>query len=188
MSAMGPYPFCSPARLSFIRSPQISMKHIFLLAVSALLFTTACKQATNVTSREDDLRGEGGWKQTSGRVKYRVPGTNIDSNSDYWKDVPACYKDNRFIFEDVNAGTLQYGANRCDPGEPTSRYFFWQLLEGDEVLELNYVGDAFFGAEPMRGQITEFTGSNMTLVYSTRDTLPGQNLPTTFTYTNGYSK
>ena len=164
------------------------MKQIFLLAVSAILFTAACKKATDVISREDELRGEGGWRQTSGFVKYRVPGTNIDSNTDYWKNVAECYKDNRFIFEEVNAGTLQYGANRCDPGEPSMRTFFWQLLEGDQVLELNYVGDAFFGAEPLRAQITEFSGSSMKLVYTTKDTLPGQSLPTTFTYTNGYSK
>lgn len=164
------------------------MKHIFLLAASAILFTAACKKATDVTSREDQLRGEGGWVQTAGFVKYRVPGTNIDSNIDYWKSASPCFKDNRFVFGQVNDGTLQSGANRCDAGEPSTRTFFWQLLDGDQVLEINYVGDAFFGAEPVRAQITEFSSNSMKLMYTASDTLPGQSLPTTFTYTNTYTK
>lgn len=164
------------------------MKQIFLLAASAILFTAACKKATDVTSREDQLRGENGWQQTAGMVKYRVPGTNIDSNTDYWKNASPCFKDNRFVFGEVNDGTLQSGANRCDIGEPSTRTFFWQLLDGDEVLEINYIGDAFFGAEPVRAQITEFSSNSMKLTYTASDTLPGQMLPTTFTYTNTYTK
>lgn len=164
------------------------MKHLLPLLAVGVLLAASCKKAKDVTSREDQLRGEGGWKQTSGRVKYRVPGTNVDSNIDYWKSVAECYKDNKFVFKAVNDGTLQSGANRCDVGEPSQRTFFWQLLEGDQVLEINYVGDAFFGVEPLRATIKEFNGSNMVLEYTARDTFPGQNQLTTFTYTNGYSK
>ena len=160
----------------------------FLSILSFVLLLAACKKATDVTSREDSLRGEGGWRQTSGSVKYRIPGTNQDTTADYWKNVAECYKDNKIVFKENYDGTVQYGANRCDPSEPSIRTFFWQLLNNDEVLELNYVGDAFFGAEPVRADITAFSGSSMTLRYTAADTLPGQNKPTTFTYTNSYSK
>ena len=160
---------------------------LFLVAACALL-AVSCKKAADVPSREDALRGEGGWKQTAGRVKYRAPGTNIDSNVDYWKVVPECYKDNRFVFKSVNDGTLQSGANRCDVGEPSQRTFFWQLLNGDQTLEINYVGDAFFGVEPLRATIKEFSGSSIILEYTSSDTLLNQSQPTTFYYTNTYTK
>ena len=164
------------------------MKQFFILLGLGLLSAASCKKAKDVTSREDQLRGESGWTQTSGRVKYRVPGTNVDSNVDYWSRVDSCYRDNKFIFKAINDGTLESGMRRCDIGEPSQRTFFWQLLEGDEVLEINYIGDAFFGVEPLRAQIKEFNGSTMVLEYTARDTIFGQNQPTTFTYTNGYSK
>ena len=164
------------------------MKQLFILLAAGLTLAASCKKASDVTSREDELRGEGGWKQTAGRVKYRVPGTNIDSNSDYWRNARECYKDNKFVFKAINDGTLQSGPNRCDVGEPSQRTFFWQLLDGDQVLEINYVGDAFFGVEPLRAQIKEFTGSSMVLEYSFDSVQQGQFQPTTFTFTNTYSK
>jgi len=159
-----------------------------LIPILALCLTVgACKKATDVPSREDALRG-GAWRQVSGTVTYRIPGTNKDSTFNYWEAAPECEKDNTLSFLPNFDGTLGYGANRCDQSEPSTANFWWELQNNDETLEINYIGEYFYGAEPLRAEIVEFSGNSMTLRYQIRDTIAPQTTPTTFTFLNRYTK
>ncbi len=154
-----------------------------------MLFS-ACDKTETPVAREGELRAGGGrWRQTGGVLYYRDVVTDQDVNTNYYSEESGeCYRDNVLEFLTGYEGNYFFGEKRCSSSEPTTQDFFWQLLPGDSVLEINFVGDAFNGEDPLRATIKEFSGSRLVLQYTADEPVSGTPLTQTYRYTNTYTK
>ena len=74
--------------------------------------------------------------------KYNTSG--VDVNNDGFIDAPVptgyildCDKDNTLTFKNDGTGTLDEGANKCDPSSPQTSAFTWAFKNGETYINLS---------------------------------------------------
>jgi hypothetical protein len=107
-------------------------KLLALLVVVASL--SGCSKSSTSKSKTE-LLTQAGWKITS-------TGIDADKNGTVDSDVAeACEKDNTLTFAVGGTGLMEEGATKCDPTDPQTAAFAWQLKNGEKDLE--FEGETF---------------------------------------------
>lgn len=99
-----------------------------ILAIFALSLGACSKNSDKKSTLE--LLTQSTWK-------YQILGLDADKNGEVDAEDPsfeACSKDDTYLFKTDNTGVFDEGATKCDPTDPQTGSFAWQLLNGDKQL------------------------------------------------------
>ena len=104
----------------------------------------------------------------SGTWNIDTIGFDSDKNGSIDTPVPggfqACELDNTLLFnKDTATGVFDEGALKCDPADPQTRDFQWQLKNGDSVI--NFTGNL---PGELQGDVNILTLTNTQLIMSKR--------------------
>lgn len=135
--------------------------------IAALLFTViaavSCKKDDDTDNAVTavDLIASGTWK-------IDTIGFDADKNGTIDSPVPggfdACELDNTLTFnKDTATGVFDEGAAKCDPADPQTIDFQWQLKNGDSVI--NFAGNL---PGELQGDVNILTLTNTQLIMSKR--------------------
>jgi len=112
------------------------MMKYFILAFSVILIYASCsKSSTPTVSRQATLR-TGRWKISSGSLTVKLP-NGKDSSLNYMNFIPACHLDDYIDFNSPNYGAVFSGVTKCNPGDPDSVTFTYNLSDNDNELSIN---------------------------------------------------
>jgi hypothetical protein len=112
----------------------IKMKYV-LLTLSVITLFASCKTETvPPVTRESQLRG-GSWRLQSGTLTMKLP-SGKDTVLDYLKVAPDCAKDDLMVFDSAHLGRRLSGATTCNPSDPESVPFKWQMYENEKYIDL----------------------------------------------------
>lgn len=110
------------------------MKKIsFSIVAIFILVLTACSKKDKTSGKAEMLKS-GSWTLTASMSDEDGDGTY---ETDDFIDFPVCYTDNYYTFR--NYGVLEYneGLTKCDPGDPQSDEFTWELTNNETVLVID---------------------------------------------------
>ena len=110
------------------------MRYIFLALLGMILWSSCAKNPTINYSRESQLR-VGKWHITSGTLSVRKP-NGIDTVLNYMDWIPYCHRDDYIEFDSSNQGYVFQGTVLCNPSDPDSSGFKWDLKNGETIIDL----------------------------------------------------
>jgi hypothetical protein len=107
---------------------------VIMLSFALITLMTACKKDKDQTRSE--LLVSKAWKMADYGDDINKNGV-IDASE---SDLGNCEKDDTYSFAAGGTGTFDEGASKCDPMDPQSTTFNWQLTEGETKLTLSVGG------------------------------------------------
>jgi hypothetical protein len=121
-----------------------NLKSIFMKFLKfTMLFCTLTTLMTACKKNKDQTRSE---VLAAKAWKVADHGDDINKNGiidPAESDLTNCDKDNSFTFATGGTGTFDEGASKCDPSDPQSYAYNWQLTEGETKLTVSLVGIPF---------------------------------------------
>jgi hypothetical protein len=127
---------------------------VIMLFCALITLMTACKKNKDQTRSE--LLVTKAWKVADYGDDINKNGV-IDASE---SDLGNCEKDNSYTFATGGIGTFDEGASKCDPMDPQSAAFNWQLTEGETKLTLS------IGGFPVVAGATIITLDNSNFVFA----------------------
>lgn len=139
-------------------------KSLLLIATAALLFG-ACKKDDDNGGTSSGRKGTlttGKWRILSSSAVIEYPAPLGTQTIDAMSSLPACERDNLYIFNADGTGTTDAGATKCNTSDPqTESAGTWALINGDTQLTVND------GGMTITSDIQTLDNSSMVLKYVT---------------------
>jgi len=150
-------------------------KTLTVLAIAASIVAAACSKDNNNTPQSAEaMLTTNRWQLTGATVT--IPGSTIAVNA--YDTIPACVKDNFYIFASGGSVTIDEGASKCDPSDAQTTTGNWQLLNNNTQIKT---------IDPVTGQSTTAAVVTLTsskLVLQDTITFSGITVNGTLTLTN----
>lgn len=132
-----------------VKSNLVTLLLTGFLIVSTLV---SCKKDNDEPKSRPALLTERPWTLAS---------VGVDINNDNKADLPFplddCNNDDTFTFRNDGTGTVDQGANKCDPDDPQSEEFDWSLNNDETVMSVS--SSTLF----LNGELTIITLNNNTM-------------------------
>ena len=108
-------------------------KSISITALFFILLFVACNKKDTATSKTELL--------TSGTWKLTAVVADEDGNGTYETDRFAtflpCFIDNIWSFGASSVGTMDEGPTKCNPADPQTETYTWQLTQNETYLKID---------------------------------------------------
>lgn len=112
------------------------MKYLVgIILISTLYFQSSCSKDEDTGPSNTELIASSAWKYMN---------SGVDVNNDNFIDAPVppgyildCDKDNTLTFKNDGTGTLDEGANKCDPSNPQTSPFTWSFKSGETYINFS---------------------------------------------------
>ena len=121
-------------------------KYFILSFLFAIMVFTACnKKATPSAASMTDILRNGRWKVTSGTLSVKLP-DGKDTMLNYLNWIPACHQGDYFVFHAPTTGAV-FNATPCNPGDPDSVSFTWELTNNNTCLSINSSDHLYYSVQ-----------------------------------------
>ena len=112
------------------------MKYLLgIIMLGSILIQSSCSKDEDSGPSKTELIVSGAWKFNK---------SGVDVNNDGFIDAPVppgyivdCDKDNTLTFKNDGSGTLDEGANKCDPANPQTSPFTWSFKNGETYINFS---------------------------------------------------
>lgn len=121
-------------------------KLLFLTAVSALAFLSACKKDpsgsnNSTTPKPADITGK--TKQQIFMIqKWTILNWRDSSHLGDYEAIENCMKDDKYEFKSTSSYTLNRGTSKCDPSEPLTDNYTWSMASPNDT-KVNVFGNQY---------------------------------------------
>jgi len=112
------------------------MKYIYSVLLLVMLSVVGCTKTPDSTSSVASTLMTGRWHITSGTLKMKLPNGNDTSLNYYSLFLPVCHQDDYIRFYSSQYGAVYTSTVKCDPSEPDSVSFGWQLTNNNAGLNI----------------------------------------------------
>lgn len=99
--------------------------------VSSIIIAACSKDDNNTPQSAEAILTTNRWQLTAATAT--IPGSTITFNA--YDTIPACIKDNFYIFASGGTVTIDEGASKCDESDPQTTTGNWQLLNNNTQLK-----------------------------------------------------
>jgi hypothetical protein len=111
---------------------------------SLMVFNSCSKSSSSSsTPTRTQLLSKAAWKLDTSGIDLDKDG-GIDAVPGFTVTIPACQKDNTYLFNKDSTGVLDEGPTKCNASDPQSTVFTWYLSNNQTVL--NGTINASFGS------------------------------------------
>lgn len=142
--------------------------------VSSIIIAACSKDDNNTPQSAEAILTTNRWQLTAATVT--IPGSSLSVN--VYDSVPACNRDNFYIFASGGTVTIDEGASKCDPSDAQTTTGSWQLLNNNTQIKT---------VDPITGQSTTANVVTLTsskLVLQDTATYSGFKVSANITLTN----
>jgi len=112
------------------------MKYLVgIIMIGSLFFQSSCSKDEDSGPSNTELIASAAWK-------YNNSGADVNNDGFIDAAVPPgyildCDKDNTLTFKNDGTGTLDEGANKCDPSSPQTSVFTWTFSNAETFINIS---------------------------------------------------